>query len=47
MSTLTNCVEADEWEWKDCDLEGHEVECFRLVCPTCGDTMTRDCEDKY
>ena len=42
---IKNCVPSDEWEWKDCDLPGHEEGCYRLVCPTCGDTMNRDCED--
>jgi hypothetical protein len=43
---IKNCVDSSEWEWKDCDLEGHDIECYRLVCPSCGDTMSRDCEDK-
>jgi len=43
---MSECVDREEWEWKDCDIEGHEVECYRLVCPSCGDTMNRDCEDR-
>ena len=34
-----------EWVWKDCEIAGHEVECYRQVCPDCGDTMYRDCDD--
>jgi hypothetical protein len=45
---MSSCgVEADEWIWKDCDIKGHEVECYRLICPTCSDTMSRDCEERY
>ena len=36
-----DCVSFEFWEWKDCDLEGHDVECYRQVCPDCGDTMNR------
>jgi hypothetical protein len=44
MRTKRDCV--SDWIWKDCDIEGHEVECYRQVCPDCGDTMSRDCEDQ-
>jgi hypothetical protein len=43
-ATIQDCV--SDWIWKDCDIEGHDVECYRQVCPDCGDTMSRDCEDR-
>lgn len=44
--TIKDCVPSDEWQWEECDLPGHEGECKRLVCPSCGDVMNRECEDK-
>ena len=43
-ATIQDCV--SDWVWKDCDIKGHDVECYRQVCPDCGDTMSRDCEDR-
>lgn len=40
-----DCKHLSEWEWKDCDLRGHEVGCYRLVCPDCG-AYERDCEEQ-
>lgn len=37
------CVPSTDWEWKDCDLEGHEEGCFMAICPACG-TIDRDCD---
>lgn len=45
MKTKLECVPPDEWEWKDCDIKGHEEGCFMAVCPACG-TTDRDCEYK-
>ena len=45
FSEEEDCVSSEDWEWKDCDIAGHEEGCYRLVCPTCGDTMNRDCEE--
>ena len=44
-AVIKDCVDSSEWTQEDCDIEGHEIEHYRLVCPSCGDTMTRDCED--
>jgi hypothetical protein len=44
MKTIKDCV--SDWVWEDCDIEGHDDECYRQICPDCGDTMSRDCEDK-
>jgi hypothetical protein len=40
---IKDCRSPEDWEWKDCDLKGHEEGCFMLVCPDCG-TKDRDCE---
>jgi hypothetical protein len=40
---IKDCRSPEDWEWKDCDLKGHEGGCFMLVCPDCG-TKDRDCE---
>jgi hypothetical protein len=42
---VIDCVEADEWQSMPCDVAGH-AECSRRVCPSCGDTMARDCDER-
>jgi hypothetical protein len=42
---VENCVEADEWETLECEIVGH-VDCTRRVCPSCGDIMSRECEER-
>lgn len=39
---VKDCRSVEDWEWKDCDLKGHQ-DCIMLVCPDCG-TKDRDCE---
>ena len=41
----SDCVPSEEWEWQDCDIEGHEEGCFMFRCSGCG-TIDRDCENK-
>jgi hypothetical protein len=40
-----SCVPPSEWEWEDCNIKGHEVECYMAICPACG-FIDRDCENK-
>ena len=32
-------------EWRDCELEGHEVDCYKTVCSECRLSTHRDCDE--
>ena len=33
------------WEWRDCQKEGHEAECYIAECESCG-YLLADCEEQ-